>query len=98
MGWGGNLPEFSRVASKEESFLVVGRRDRQKGGGEESLKLGGLFASPFLVGGGAHYPLESRFRLATALEATSRRTSVDAAKHSVRGHPVKKIGIRFQRC
>jgi len=35
MGWGGNVPEFSRAPRRMENFPTVKEHDRQKGRGEE---------------------------------------------------------------
>jgi hypothetical protein len=47
MRWGGNLFEFSRPASKEESFSIIGILNRPKGRGGECPGPGGLSSSPF---------------------------------------------------
>ena len=69
MGWGGNIPEFSRAPGRMENFPTVKEHDRQKGRGEEPSGFRRLFFSPFLAGRGAHESLESRLRLAAASDA-----------------------------
>jgi len=69
MGWGGNVPEFSRAPGRMENSPTVKEHDRQKGRGEEPSEFRRLFFSHFLAGRGAHDSLESGLRLVAASDA-----------------------------